>query len=191
MEYLDLSPYEYARFPLALRCIGWLGREHGVQGSGEPPVTAAELTRLKTASQRLGSVMLGVHECEFCPEESAYQGTGEFRYYLRNGESYSAPMMVLHYVEAHAYRPPLVFREGLTETGDLPWDVRAQRLSDILLDASEGFDFRCQAVIDLANWPDARAVDALDRAAAAEELADIVGEEIHRSRELVISRLKR
>jgi hypothetical protein len=190
VEYLDLSPYEYARFPLPLRCIGWLGREHGVQGSAEPPVSSDELTRLKAASQRLGSVTLGVHECDFCPEESAFEGNGEFRYYLRNGETYSAPMMVLHYIEAHGYRPPLVFREGLAETGDLPWDGRAQRLSDILLDASEDFDFRCEAVIDLANWPDARTLEAPGRAAADEELADIVGEDIHRSRELVLGRLK-
>lgn len=80
----------------------------------------------------MGSMTLGVHECEFCPYESAYEGNGEFRYYLRNGETYSAPMMVLHYMEAHGYRPPLVFREGLAETGDLLWDVRAQRLTDVL-----------------------------------------------------------
>ncbi|MFI6039415.1 hypothetical protein ACIBBD_35900 [Streptomyces sp. NPDC051315] len=190
MEYLDLSPYEYAPFPLPLRCIGWLGREHGVQGDGEPPVTTAELARLRATSQRLGSVMLGVHECEFCPEESAFEGNGEFRYYLGNGESYSAPMMVLHYIEAHGYRPPLVFREGLAETVDLPWDGRAQRLSEILLDVSQDLDLRYEAVIDLANWPDARSLDALERAAADEELADIASEEIHRSRELVLGRLK-
>lgn len=190
MEYRDLSPYEYAPFPLPLRCIGWLGREHGVQGEQEPPMTTAEFTRLKAASQRLGSVMLGVHECEFCPEGSAFEGTGEYRYYLGNGETYSAPMMVLHYIEAHGYRPPLVFREGLAETGDLPWDSRAQRLSEILLDVSQNFDFRYEATIDLANWPDARALDALERATADEELAEIAGEEIHRSRELILGRLK-
>ncbi|WP_460068210.1 DUF7919 family protein [Streptomyces sp. YKOK-I1] len=190
MEYLDLSPYEYARFPLPLRCIGWLGREHGVQGGAEHPLSIAELTRLKAASQRLGSVTLGVHECDFCPEESAFEGNGEFRYYLRNGETYSAPMMMLHYIEVHDYRPPLVFREGLAKTRDLPWDGRAQRLSDLLRDESEDFDSRCEAVIDLANWPDARALSALEQAAADEELADIVGEQIRLSRELVLGRLK-
>ncbi|MEV5768158.1 HEAT repeat domain-containing protein [Micromonospora sp. NPDC052213] len=178
MEYFDLSPYDYLGFPLPMRAVGWLGRRYGVQGAGGAPMTGAELERLRAASRRLGSVTLGWHDCDFC---GASEGNGEYRYYLPGGEIYAAPMMILHYVEEHGYRPPVELRDGLRAAGQPRWDWRAERLCAVLLDQSEDPDFRCQAAVDLANWNDPRALDALRRAAHDEDLVDVAGDEIGRS----------
>ncbi|AGZ39033.1 hypothetical protein [Actinoplanes friuliensis] len=181
MEYLDLSPYEYRSFPLPLRNVGWLGTEWGVQGVDLPPLAAADLQLLRSASRLLGSVTLGTHRCEFCPEDAAVTGNGEYRYYLLNGDVYCAPEMVLHYLGDHGYRPPDVFLQGLRETGELEWDDRAERLRKVLLDPEADLGFRCAAVVDLPNWRDARALDAVQFAAHDEELAVIMGVEIGQS----------
>jgi hypothetical protein len=105
----------------------------------------------------------------------------EYRYYLPDGEIYAAPMMILHYVEEHGYRPPGELRDGLRAAGQPRWDWRAERLHAVLLDQSADPDFRCQAAVDLANWNDLRALDALRCAAHDEDLADVAGDEIGRS----------
>lgn len=181
MEYLDLSVYEYRKFPLPMRSVGWLGPRFGLQGDGAPPLSPADTQLLRAFSRRLGSVTLGTHPCDFCPAESPFEGNGEYRYYSPDGDVYCAPMMVLHYVEEHGYRPPAEFVESLRKNGPLDWDTRAQRLRDILLDDTADFDFRCEAAIDLVHWRDRRAVDALMRAVEDEELVDGAGDEIGRS----------
>jgi hypothetical protein len=181
VEYLDLSPYEYDEFPLPMRSVGWLGLTHGLQGAGARALTPVDLERLESASWFLGSIMLGTHDCEFCPADSAFEGNGEYHYYAQSGEVYSAPKMILHYVREHGYRPPGVFLESLTEPGRLDWDWRAERLAEVLLDTSKDVEFRCTAILDLANWQDPQALDTLLRAAEDEELVDIAGDDIGRS----------
>ncbi|MFK3978809.1 HEAT repeat domain-containing protein [Micromonospora sp. NPDC050397] len=181
MEFIDLSPYEYRAFPIPMRSVGWLGRKYGLQGSRGPHVKSADLKRLKAASRRLGAITLGTHECEFCSDGPAFEGNGEYRYYMPNGDAYSAPMMILHYVEEHGYRPPDVFLDCLEDVGGLVWDWRAARLRRVLLDASEDLDFRCEAIIDLANWKDPRSLEALISAIEDEDLIDVAGDEIGRS----------
>ena len=85
-------------------------------------MTKADLERLRAASCRVASLTLGRHECEFCPENSTYKRNGEYRYCIRNGEIYSAPVMILRYIEMHGYRLPEVFLEHLKEVGGLVWD---------------------------------------------------------------------
>ncbi|MEU4781949.1 HEAT repeat domain-containing protein [Micromonospora sp. NPDC023633] len=148
-------------------------------------MTDAEIERLRVTSRRLGSVTLGWHDCDFC---GAFAGNGEYRYYLPDGEIFAAPMMILHYVEEHGYRPPGQLRAGLRAAGRLRWDWRAERLHAVLLDQSEDPDFRCQAAVDLANWDDPRALDALRRAAHDEDLVDVAGDEIGRSLAALVDR---
>ncbi|MFI1524233.1 DUF7919 family protein [Kitasatospora cineracea] len=186
MEYLDLSPYEYRKFPIPMRSVGWLGPKYGVQGINSSPAVAADVKRLASVSRRLGSVMLGTHECEFCPEASAFEGNGEYRYYSQDGEVYSAPMMILHYIKEHGYSPPREFLENLRVDRRLDWDWRADNFVNILLDGSEDLDFRCEAIIDLANWEDVRSLDALKLATRDEELVDVAGDEIGRSLALLL-----
>jgi hypothetical protein len=79
VEYLDLSPYDYRRFPLPTLAVGWLGHRYGIQSTGATPMTGAELEYFRAASQRLRSVTLGWHDCDSCP---AFKGNGEYRYYV-------------------------------------------------------------------------------------------------------------
>ncbi|MFG2046239.1 hypothetical protein ACGFIW_02255 [Micromonospora sp. NPDC048935] len=181
MEYLDLSPYEYRTFPLPMRSVGWLGCKYGVQGVGASKVTRYESELLISASWRLSSLTLGTHECEFCREGPVFEGNGEYHYYTQAGDVYSAPMMILHYVEEHGYHPPEAFLKGLADTNTLVWDWRSERLAGLLLDESEDLDMRCEAIVDLANWKDPRALEALVYAARDDELSDVAGDEIGRS----------
>jgi hypothetical protein len=172
VEYLDMSPYEYGSFPLPMRVVGWLGRRYGVPGGGAAPLVGAELARLRAACRRLGSRALGWHDCEFC---SAFAGNGEYRFYLPDGEIYAAPMMILHYVEEHGYRPPRDLLDGLRTGARLRWDWRAERLRAVLLDEAADPDWRVEAAIDLPNWSNRWAFEALHHAAHDDELADVAG----------------
>ncbi|WP_344617624.1 hypothetical protein [Dactylosporangium salmoneum] len=187
MEYIDLSPYTYYTFPLGMRNIGWLGRTHGLQSADAPPMTNADLERLRAASQRVASEMLGRHQCEWCPSHARYEGNGEYHYYAPDGEVYAAPEMILHYVTEHGYRPPEVFLESLRVSDEPAWDWRAERLATLLHDESEDLEFRAIGLIDLAHWKHPHALDALLRAARDPELADVVGDYIGRALEPFLS----
>jgi hypothetical protein len=178
VEYLDLTAYVYSDCALPMRAVGWLGREHGLQGDAASPLAACELRLLQAASLRAGSLALGWHECEFC---SIVEGNGEFRYYLPGGIVHAAPTMIVHYAEQHGYRPPAELLSGLSEAVRPQWDWRAERLCSILLDASADFDWRADAAVDLARWDDPRAYEALWSALQDEELVDCAGHEIGRS----------
>ncbi|MEV0136432.1 hypothetical protein AB0H83_49420 [Dactylosporangium sp. NPDC050688] len=183
MEYLDLTPYKYFSFPLPMLTVGWLGAGHGAQDSGAPPMTAADLRTLRAASRRRGMITLGWHSCDFCPRvedwlEGSRSGNGEYHYYGRDGNTYAAPVMIMHYVEVHAYRLPLQVRQALTTPGELPWDGRAERLAEVLLAPSADMEWRAEAAIDLAHWHDPRALAALRQAAYDEELISIAGHDV-------------
>jgi hypothetical protein len=161
-----------------MRSIGWLGPEYGMQGGVSICFAQSDRERLGTASGRIASPMLGMHECEFCPRGSGTSGNGEYHYYMSNGDIYCAPVMILHYIDVHGYRPPEVFLESLRATDSLSWDWRAERLAGLLLDGTGDFDFRCEAAIDMANWKDIRSFDALKSACRDDFLADLVGEDL-------------
>ena len=178
MEFLDLSPYRYLPAPMPMVSIGWLGLEHGIQGGDRRPMEPAEVERLLAASTHTVSVTMGRHECEFCPEASAFQGNGEYHYYVADGEVYAAPVMLPHYVRDHGYRLPEEFRKALGATGRLAWDDRAELLCRMLADDSRDHVERSRAISDLARWQDPRALRALLAAAADPEFAGIAGTEI-------------
>lgn len=140
-----------------------------------------DLERIRAASSRVVNLTLGFHECDFCSEEPAFRGNGEYHYYLNNGDVYAAPAMILHYLQEHDYRLPEEVREGIRARADLVWDERAERLCEVLADDSQDFDLRCQAVTDLSNWRDPRAFNGLLCAIQDEELVDVMGHEIGRS----------
>lgn len=181
MEFLDLTPYRYLPTPLPMVSLGWLGPEHGIQGSDRKPMEAAEIERLLTASTHPVALTLGWHDCEFCPEGTAFQGNGEYHYYLSNGDVYAAPAMLLHYVQEHGYRLPEEFREALGRTGELAWDDRAEHLRRILADRTADIVDRDRAITDLANWRDPRAYQALLATFEDQELVDMLSPQIGQS----------
>jgi len=181
MEYVDLSVYSYYAFPLEMRNVGWLGPVRGLPHAGDDPLPEADVALLRAASRRLTNVMLGFHQCPWCGYGDPLTGNGEYHYYAPDGAVYAAPAMVLHYVQAHGYRPPDALVVALRTTGELAWDWRAERLADVLADASNDFEFRCTAIGDLAAWACPQALDALLRAAHDPVLIDVAGDEIGRS----------
>ncbi|MEU0556388.1 hypothetical protein [Dactylosporangium sp. NPDC006015] len=143
MEYPDLSPYEYYEFPLPMRNVGWLGPSF----TPRPPAPDVDPRPLRAASRARSNVMLGWHDCPWCPGTTApHDGNGEYHYYAHDGEVYAAPVMLLHYVEVHGYRPPEQFLQALRVPGELPWDDRADDLPELV---RWGFDL--QRTIDGAN----------------------------------------
>ena len=65
--------------------------------------------------------------------------------------------------------------------GELSWDWRAERLREVLLDVSASIEARGEAVIDLANFRDPRAFQALMDVTRDELIPDCSGQELGRS----------
>jgi hypothetical protein len=109
--YADLTTYEYAfRRPLLdwVVNVGWLDKSQPFPtGDVDPEVVA----RLKQGLATGGHVhfMYGFHTCDFCREAT---GTAEIWYAL-DDVIYAAPTMILHYIEAHHYRPPDVYLDAI------------------------------------------------------------------------------
>lgn len=125
--YPDLSDYRYWPSLLPMRNVGWLAAEHGFP-TGDVP--ASDLQRLVQLAQDPDAVTRGIHGCEWCPRtdpsgnEDAYftiQGTRSFLGHAeihvagRSGNWYAAPTLVLHYIDAHGYRPPAEFLAALRD----------------------------------------------------------------------------
>jgi len=123
MYFPDLSPYQYGRDPLdpAIVNIGWLSEDHPYE-TGDVPTDFVEAIRSMVAAPV--NLYRGVHQCEFCPAPPVVTspgglkiakplpgttGNGEIRVPGSDGRTYVAPVLVLHYVEAHRYRPPESF----------------------------------------------------------------------------------
>ena len=123
MYFQDLSKYRYrSNEPsTGVLNIGWLSREHSFP-TGEASKAFIECLRQLAASPI--ELTRGAHICEFFPEPPVFLsrgglpmrnpppgtfGNGEIRVVGSNGLTYIAPVLVLHYVEAHNYLPPQEF----------------------------------------------------------------------------------
>lgn len=118
MFYPDLSRECQADRGLYVRAVGWLSRDHVFATGGVPPEFLEVLREhLRDPWQPVFS--MGVHRCEFCPPSKDRRFTGGSRNVWIPAESvvYVAPELVLHYIEAHAYRPP---DEFITAVLDCP-----------------------------------------------------------------------
>jgi hypothetical protein len=128
--YLDLSPYEYFGDSPPMLNVGWLERGRDFDTGPVPP----EFTvRLREMSQRPTNLCRGVHDCDLCdPLDDAppvdfkrFQewlkepraGNGEIHVRSADGKVYSAPALIVHYVEAHHYRPPKEFVDAVMSGG--------------------------------------------------------------------------
>lgn len=122
--YADLSPYEYTNTDLPMLNVGWLAAGHEFRTGGVPNEVLSRLLRLADAQV---NIMRGVHDCEFCAEESPIRmaapnergyvalGMGEIRVTGDCGRLYAAPSLILHYIQAHDYRPPDDFIRAVEE----------------------------------------------------------------------------
>jgi hypothetical protein len=117
-HYRDLSRYEYVwgdRTPdtvPAIVNVGWLAKAEPFL-AGESIPGFAERLRLFCEQPIL--LTKGLHTCELCGRAS---GNGEIRV-LGSERFYAAPVLILHYVTRHEYRPPDEFIRAVIE-GPLP-----------------------------------------------------------------------
>jgi hypothetical protein len=110
-HFADLSKYTYSsdrpRWPVVLLNVGWLGTDHPFP-TGVCP--AEFLVRLRDAATTPVALMRGFHYCEFCPrpidDERTPRGNGEIRIRGVGRRAYASPTLIVHYAEAHSYRPP-------------------------------------------------------------------------------------
>jgi hypothetical protein len=132
MYYPDLTPYDYGmtEYKDALN-IGWLeiGHEFPI---GDFPEKEELLRRLE--AKKIENKYRGFHGCEFCendkfankfnperitnpnfvepPEKEWHVGNGEYIVQW-NGKTYSAPVLVVHYIKSHNYKPPQEFIDAV------------------------------------------------------------------------------
>ncbi len=80
--------------------IGWLGDV--VPTTGAVSGDIIEKLRWACDHRTIDQGWLGEHECEICHN---YSDRGEVLI-TEGDQKYVAPRMIVHYIEAHAYRPP-------------------------------------------------------------------------------------
>ncbi len=93
-----------------VRAIGWLG--DSVPRTGSIPSLVLEALKYFRKAHRREDTLLGWHTCEICGLDEFNEGRGEF-FIDVNGVRYVMPQMLIHYIEAHSYRPPGAFVEKL------------------------------------------------------------------------------
>jgi hypothetical protein len=124
----DLSSYAYFRGgkPRNAHNVGWLDVTQPFE-TGR--VDAEIITRLEQISYYSVNETRGLHECNICSPETVviYElngrklllGGAEIRVFSSEGEIFSAPNMLLHYIAVHNYLPPPSFLAAV-KNGPIP-----------------------------------------------------------------------
>jgi hypothetical protein len=121
MYYPDLTPYDYGmtEYEDALN-IGWveMGHEFPI---GDFPEKQELLRKLRL--KNVENLYRGWHSCEYCePWDKSEPGhtylihdrSGNGEYIVQwNGKTYSSPILIVHYIETHNYRPPQEFIDAV------------------------------------------------------------------------------
>lgn len=123
--YADLSPCTYFPLQTPLTAVGWLDPAHPYpHGQIERPTVIKLFQLLENPWQPV--VLMGIHCCGWCyvsggPATVVYHPSGpeSFRgavsvgcnnlFVPGDGVVYAAPSLILHYIDAHHYRPPAAF----------------------------------------------------------------------------------
>lgn len=127
MFYADLTEYEYLaddaftdresgfyalwyRPSYARLNVGWLEAGQPYPTGPVPDGLVAKLEAVREVQWM--NECLGVHDCDLCPPGEGPSGNGEVRIPGAPGIAYAAPVLVVHYIAAHGYRPPRSFVEA-------------------------------------------------------------------------------
>jgi hypothetical protein len=119
----DLAPCTYFGLgPGRLIAIGWLDRNHRYEIGGVTSQWFRSLALL-VADPWQPAASAGMHRCEFCvhtggPLSIDFDGItvdlGASNVFVPSTEGvYVTPSLVLHYIDAHGYRPPDVFQRAV------------------------------------------------------------------------------
>jgi hypothetical protein len=113
--YEDLSTYTYhdsAFYRPGTNNVGWLGLGHEFERAELPNEL---LNIVWTFCRKSFAQTRGIHQCEFCNDDSSYAerdgerlllGTSEIRVFSPTQEIYAAPTLIYHYMKSHFYKPP-------------------------------------------------------------------------------------
>ena len=127
--YADLSPYEFTFQDAPALNVGWLDTVHPFP-TGDVAADVVDALIRHAASPV--NVTRGVHDCEFCDVESpltvwtaggsvrALLGFSEIQLIGTGGIRYAAPTLIVHYVTAHGYLPPIEFLDALMSSQATP-----------------------------------------------------------------------
>ena len=119
-HYEDLNLCDYfGGADSRIRAVGWLAPDHTyVKGPVAPEFFAALMQLLSNPWQPF--VLVGRHRCEFCKftggparitMNHASAAIGTTNLFVPGGEvAYVAPSLIVHYIDAHGYAPPVAFR---------------------------------------------------------------------------------
>ncbi|WP_443072300.1 DUF7919 family protein [Streptomyces sp. NBC_01485] len=116
----DLSRYSYSESSEPMFNVGWLSRGYEFNVGEVPEGLVDSLLEL---ARNPSNVHRGMHFCELCPSfvearknvrfDDVFVGSGEMRVRGEGGAVYVAPIMIVHYVADHGYRPPTEFVESV------------------------------------------------------------------------------
>jgi hypothetical protein len=152
MFFADLEPFDYMlpRPIPGVQAVGWLSAQKEFVHGTVPSWFLAKL--LAIAARESVSVTRGVHRCEFCnhaeiwydfPNKKVRLGSSEI--WIPSGSNqtvYAAPDLILHYCSTHAYRPPDVFIDAVSDfNADSAWsgeDLRSQRVAELFTHLNRG-----------------------------------------------------
>ncbi len=108
----DFAPWHYSgQRGDHLLAVGWLSNA----GSFPTGATAREVyTRLQEFAKDPWQPFrfMGVHECELCQFHGEQCGSANL-FIPHDGKIYVAPMLILHYINAHHYAPPKEFCDAV------------------------------------------------------------------------------
>jgi hypothetical protein len=120
--YQDLGEIDY--FPVdsgvVLRAVGWLGNEFEFS-TGK--VSRQFFNKLRELTEKAWQPVAsaGFHICELCQfQDYEYTARGTSNLFIPfNGAVYVAPELIVHYINAHHYLPPIVFLNAVMQCPDM------------------------------------------------------------------------
>ena len=116
--YKDLTPCDYFPFKHEgnLISVGWLEKGYEYEKKAISNEVYQKLQHLlKDPFQPV--IAAGFHECSLCQFESEKNGIKNL-FVPYQGKIYVCPELILHYINAHNYRPPEIFIEAILECPD-------------------------------------------------------------------------
>lgn len=103
----DLTEYTYNPKIKGIKNIGWLAKNQEFT-KGEVDINT--LNKLKSIKPNIRTK--GIHPCEFCYKAG---GSSEIWVSSKDGQIYSSPSLIVHYIEHHGYLPPKEFLDAIID----------------------------------------------------------------------------
>ena len=97
----------------SLLAVGWLERGHHFTSGNIDKEIYDRLCELLQDPFQPG-IFMGIHECELCQWQFSVKFAGSSNLFVPNGETiFVCPELILHYIDAHWYKPPAIFCEAV------------------------------------------------------------------------------